>query len=352
MSITSGELADWLGGELLGPPEALITGVASLDNAAKGDVVLADTGRYAILAAQSDASCVIAGLDSDAMDDKSVIRVQRPGEAFIKVLELFKGEEALPEVGIGPQTTVGRGAKIGLDARIGANCCVGSGAEIGDGSVLFANVCVGDGVKIGRDARIYPGAVIYAGCEIGDRVIVHSGAVIGADGFGYLEVGGRRVKIPHCGRVVVEDDVEIGANSTIDRAKTGVTRIGAGTKIDNLVHIAHNVTVGRNCVIVALSGIAGRVWIGDNVTLAAQTGVKDHVTIEDNVIVAARGCVIGDIRKGSVISGYPARDRGLDMKAEAVRLRLPDILERLRALERHAKLFENCAGDEDDDSQR
>jgi len=165
---------------------------------------------------------------------------------------------------------------------------------------------------------------------------------VGSDGFGYTCHGSELVKLPHAGTVEVGDDVEIGANAAIDRAKTGATVIGSGTKIDNLVHIAHNCKIGRNCVIVALVGVAGSVTIGDNVTLAGQAGVKDHVTIEDECVVAARAGVVGDLAKGSIVSGFPARDHRLEKRAQVARLHLPEILQRLKALEAEVKKLRDC----------
>jgi len=222
---------------------------------------------------------------------------------------------------------------LGKDVAIGANCYVGCDAVIGDGSVLFPGAFIGEGVRLGCECRLYPNTVIYSRCVVGNRVIMHAGVVIGADGFGYTCRDQAFVKLPHAGIVEIGDDVEIGANTAIDRAKTGATVIGSGTKIDNLVHIAHNCKIGRNCVIVALVGIAGSVNIGDGVTLAGQVGVADHVSIEDGSVVAARAGVIGNVPRGSVVSGFPARDHRLEKRAQAARLHLPELMQRLKALE-------------------
>lgn len=334
MSITAAELAALVGAEVHGDPGTYVSGVGSIDEAKSGDVVVATDDRFLDRAMTSPASCVITGIDTVCgRNGKAIIRSSDPLEAFAKALEHFRGTELLPDAGIGVGAVVEQGVSLGENVAIGANCYIGKNAALGDGCVLFPNVYIGDGVRIGEGTKIYPGAVVYAGCALGNRVILHAGAVVGADGFGYTCKGREFVKLPHAGTVEIGDDVEIGANATIDRAKTGATVIGSGTKIDNLVHIAHNCKIGKNCVIVALVGIAGSVTVGDNVTLAGQAGVKDHVTIEEGCVIAARAGVVGDLAKGSMVSGFPARDHRLEKRAQAARLHLPEILQRLRALE-------------------
>lgn len=334
METSVSKLAALIGADIQGDPDARVTGIGSVDEAKPGDVVLAVDSRFFEGALKSSATCILAPpeLRSDC-DGKSLLLAESPREAFAKVLELFRGDESTPPAGIGPGAIVEPGVDMGSNVAIGANCYVGHGAVLGDGCVLFPGVFIGEGVRIGVGCRIYPNAVIYFRCNLGDRVIVHAGTVIGADGFGYTCKDQVFVKLPHTGIVEIGDDVEIGANSAIDRAKTGATVIGNGTKIDNLVHIAHNCKIGKNCVIVAQVGVAGTVNIGDSVTLAGQVGVADHVSIGDGCIVAARAGVIGDVAKGSVVSGFPARDHRLEKRAQAVRLHLPDVMQRLKALE-------------------
>lgn len=351
MNTTARDIAILVGGELVGRPDTRISGVASVDDARAGDIVLAEDIGFFRKAAASQAACILTGRDVDGdCEDKSVIRVKDPGSAFARVLELAAGAEARPEVGVAPGAVLEEGVCLGEGVAIGANCWIGRGAVLGDGCVLFPNVCIGRDVTIGECARLYPGVTVYPGCSIGSRVVVHAGAVIGADGFGYTCGGEGLIRYPHVGTVVIGDDVEIGANSTVDRAKTGATTIGSGTKIDNLVHIAHNVTIGRNCVIVALSGVAGSARIGDGVTLAAQAGVKDHVRIGDGCVVAARAGVIGDVADGSVVSGFPARDHRTEKRVEAARLHLPEIMHRLRALETEVERLRGRGASESDGS--
>ncbi|MGQ9454498.1 MAG: UDP-3-O-(3-hydroxymyristoyl)glucosamine N-acyltransferase [Armatimonadota bacterium] len=351
MKITVEELAKTLGGTILcGDPNAIITGVNAVENAREGDVVLAENARFFDKAIASEATCIVTAPDiSRYVANKSVILVENPGNSLIDMLELFRPEEFQPAEGVDSSAVLGREVKLGCKVCIGANAFVGDRTHIGDNSVIYPNVYIGADVVIGEGCRIYPGVLVYPRCKIGNRVILHSGAVIGADGFGYRAGSCGLRKIPHIGTVEIGDDVEIGANSTVDRAKFGATIIGSGSKIDNLVHIAHNVKLGRNCIIVALSGIAGSVQIGDNVTLAAQSGIKDNVRIGDGCVVAARAGVIGDLESGSVVSGFPARDHRAEKRAQAIWLRLPEVLKRIKALEDEIKSLKTQSRDESDD---
>lgn len=329
------ELAALTGAHIEGDANTRVTGVGSVDDAEPGDVVLAANPRFLALALKSSAACVVSGELPEIKQNghKSLLLASDPAEAFSKILEYFRGEDPKVEPGIGAGAVVERGAELGTGVAIGSNCYVGKNAVVGSGTVLYPGVYVGEGARVGADCKLCPNSVVYSRCVLGNRVILHAGAVVGADGFGYTCKGEGLVKLPHAGTVEIGDDVEIGANSAIDRAKTGATVIGSGTKIDNLVHIAHNCKIGRNCVIVALVGVAGSVKIGDNVTLAGQAGVADHVTIEDGCVVAARAGVIGDLSKSSVVSGFPARDHRLEKRVQAARLHLPEMLQRLNALE-------------------
>lgn len=340
VEITAAEIGKLIGGKVIGCTDMPVTGIGMVDDALEGDVVLADNEKYFERAICGRASCIICGDGGDPETrGKAVIVSEKPGEAFEKVLELFRGEEPLPDVGIGSGAVIEPGVVIGEGVSIGANCYIGRDVVLGDGCALFPNVYVGDGCRIGRNCRLYAGVNIYWGCRLGENVILHSGVVIGADGFGYRPGPGGLVKFPHAGSVEIGDDVEIGANSTIDRAKAGATVIGRGTKIDNLVHIAHNAKIGEYCVVVAQTGVAGSARIGNGVTLAAQSGVKDHVTVGDGAVVAGRAGVINDIENGLTVSGFPARDHKTEKRAEAVRMRLPEMMERLRELEREVRLL-------------
>ncbi len=344
MKLLASELALIVGGSLESGGSELITGVAQVDKASDSDVVVASNQDYFNKAAKSRACCVIVGPKCDGnLDGKAIIRVNDIVDAQRKLLEYAKGPDPLPPVGIDGGCYIGK-VRLGQDVRIGRGCIIGDGSSLGDGCVIYPGVNIGENVKIGSDTKIYSNVVIYRNCVIGSRCLIHAGAAIGADGFGYEESDCGRVKLPHAGRVVIGDDVEIGANAAIDRAKTGDTLIGNRTKIDNLVHIAHNVRIGENCVVVAMSGIAGSSEIEDGVILAAQTGVKDHVKIGAGSIVLARAGVVRDIAAGSVVYGFPARDHGDEKRTQAVLHRLPDLLERVRSLEKQVNELRGRSG--------
>jgi UDP-3-O-[3-hydroxymyristoyl] glucosamine N-acyltransferase len=236
------------------------------------------------------------------------------------------------EAGIHATARIGRGVTLGTDVAIGAYAVVGHGATLGDRTWIESHAVVGNGVVTGADVRIYPSVTLYSGTVLGDRVTVHAGARLGSDGFGYVFRNGIHDKIPHVGRCIVENDVEIGANSTIDRGSVDDTVIGAGTKIDNLVHIAHNVRIGRLTLIMAQVGIAGSARVGDGVVLAGQVGLSGHLTIGDRARLAAQAGVFGDVPAGETWSGYPARPHRQSLRASAAMLRLSEIIKKLEKL--------------------
>jgi UDP-3-O-[3-hydroxymyristoyl] glucosamine N-acyltransferase len=262
-----------------------------------------------------------------------------PSLGFARALALLHPPDS-PASGIHPSAVISPDATVDSTASIGPLCVVDAGAQVGSGTSLLAQVHVGRDVRIGSDCRLFPQVTLRDGIRLGDRVVVHSGAVIGADGFGYARDGARYVKIPQVGRVVVEDDVEIGANVTIDRATLGETRIGRGTKIDNLVQIAHNVQVGEDTVIVAQVGISGSTRIGSRVTLAGQAGIVDHLTIGDDVIVGAQSGVSKDIPAGSIVLGSPAIPHGEFKRQYASLAGLPALRKLVRAMERRLEELE------------
>ncbi|MHB0912506.1 MAG: UDP-3-O-(3-hydroxymyristoyl)glucosamine N-acyltransferase [Armatimonadota bacterium] len=341
MHRTLEELAELIGGDPEGDLGLKIYGAADLTEAEEGDVVFAESDKLFDTACASTASAIIArrGMKCPA---KAVIAVDDPRYAFAKALEVFSPARHR-ELGVHPSACIGEGAKIGENPSIGYNVHIGRGAKIGRNVWIYPSVYLGDNVVIGDDCVLHPFVSIYYGVTLGNRVIVHSGSVIGADGFGYTPVGGAHYKIPQIGVVKIGDNVEIGANCTIDRARTGRTVIGQGTKVDNLVHIAHNVTVGENCVVIAQVGVSGSVAIGDRAILAGQAGVKDHVTIGPDTIVCGKAGVIGDIEPGSFVSGYPARPHKEQMRVQAAQMRLPQLLRTVKELEKRLKDLEEGA---------
>jgi UDP-3-O-[3-hydroxymyristoyl] glucosamine N-acyltransferase len=332
MKLTVQALAQRLNAQVEGDANTLITGISSIEFAQQGDVVFAESPRYLRLAEHCAASAVIVWQDAPSIG-KPLLRVDSPRQAFLEALRIFAPEPQHPQ-GIDLNAVISPDADLAEDVAIGAGCVIEAGARIGQGSVLYPLCYIGRDVQIGEQCILYPNVTLMHGVKLGNRVIVHSGAVIGADGFGYVTVDGVHHKVPHIGTVEVGDDVEIGANVCIDRAKTGVTRIGSGTKIDNLVHIAHNVQVGENCLLVAQVGIAGSSQLGRYVVLAGQVGVTDHVSIGDGAIVAAQSGVAGNLPGGQRYFGSPAREHAKQLRVMAFASRLPELFERVRELER------------------
>lgn len=325
-------LAEKINAQVEGDPETLITGVSSIEFAQEGDVVFAESLRYLQTAERCPASAVIVWQDAPSIG-KPLLRVDSPRRAFLQVLQLFAPKPPHPE-GIDLNAVISPDAELGEHVVIGAGCVIEAGAKVGQGTILYPLCYVGHDVHIGEGCLLYPNVTLMHGVKLGNRVIVHSGAVIGADGFGYVTVDGVHRKVPHIGGVEIDDDVEIGANVCIDRAKTGVTRIGSGTKIDNLVHVAHNVQVGENCLLVAQVGIAGSSKLGRYVVLAGQVGVSDHVTIGDGAMVGGQSGVAGNLPGGQRYRGTPAREYGKYSRTLVYINRLPELYERLKALER------------------
>lgn len=331
--LSAGEIAELVGGELEGDPQTRITGISGIREAQPGDITFLANPRYAVHLSTTQAAAVIVGRNIRS-NGKTLIRTDDPYVAFVKVMKLLNGDDAPPRRGVHPSAVVAEGVKLGKDVYVGPCCVLEEEAEIGDGTQLIAQVYVGRKTTIGKDCLIYPNVTIREKIRIGNRVIIHSGTVIGGDGFGFAPVKGVHHKVPQIGKVVIHDDVEIGSNVTIDRATIGETVIGKGTKIDNLVQIAHNVVIGENSIIVAQCGISGSARIGNNVTLAGQSGVVGHVTVGDNTIVAARGGVTSDVAPGSVVSGFPAKPHMEEKRILACLTRLPKLFQRVLRLEK------------------
>jgi UDP-3-O-[3-hydroxymyristoyl] glucosamine N-acyltransferase len=319
-------------GTLIGDPGAVVTGVAPLDRAGPEHLTFLASAKYAPLFANCGASVVLVSpalADSPSRAAARVV-VPNPHEAMLSLLATLHPEPA-HRPGIHDSVVIGRGARLGERVAIGPGVVIGDGAVVGSDSRLDANVVIGAGVSIGERCHLHPTVTLYSGTTLSDRVIVHAGARLGSDGFGYVFRGGRHEKIPHVGRCIVESDVEIGANTTIDRGSIDDTVIGAGTRIDNLVHVAHNVRIGRLCLIMAQVGIAGSVRVEDGAILAGQVGISGHHTIGAGARLAAQAGVFGDVPAGETWSGYPARPHREALRAQAAMFKLPSLL---RGLER------------------
>lgn len=340
MHLSIADIARLVNGELVGDGRAEITGCAGIVEAKQGELAFLANPKYLTAAQSTKASAVLVPRQID-LPGKVFIRTDSPSLAFTQVLQHFakQGPQTHPN-GVHASAVVSAQAKIGKSVALGPHTVVEAGAEIGEGSIIYAQCYVGQGVKVGRDCLIYPGVVLREGVVLGDRVAVHSGSVIGADGYGYVTVEGRHVKIPQTGTVVIENDVEIGANVTIDRARFDKTLIGEGTKIDNLVQIAHNVVIGKHCLIIAQSGVSGSSRLGNYVILAGQAGVVGHLTIGDGAIVAAQSGVSKDIPPGRQVFGSPAQPAKDAYKAHAHVQRLDHYVSMIKDLKKRIEELE------------
>ncbi len=333
------ELAEIVGGQIIGERDVVIHGVAGIKEAEEGQITFLANPRYVAYLTETKASAVIANRDGNS--PRPILKVSNPYLAFLKVVTLFAMSPTEQyQRGIHPTAIVAPSAVIGRDAAIGAYTVIGEGVSIGDRTTVLPHVCICDNVTIGADCLIYPHVTVRERCEIANEVIVHAGAVIGSDGFGYAKDGDTHHKIPQIGIVRIEDNVEIGANSTIDRATTGVTLVRRGSKIDNLVQIAHNVVVGEDSIIAAQVGISGSTELGRNVVLAGQAGLVGHIKIGDGAMVGAQGGVTKSIPPEMRVSGYPAREHTLARKIYAATKRLPELLKEFRLLRERVKALE------------
>jgi UDP-3-O-[3-hydroxymyristoyl] glucosamine N-acyltransferase len=341
MSFTAAEIAKLVGGEVVGDASATLKSFAPAERAQAGDLTFAENEDYFARAAQSAATAIIAEKRFSSAK-KILIRVPNARIAFAKALALFFPEPKFA-AGIHPTAVVAKSAQIDPTAHVGPHCAVGERVKLGADSVLQGGNFIGDDSKLGEDVNMFPNVTIYPRTEIGNRVRIHAGTVIGSDGFGYVLDGGVHRKVPQIGNVVIGDDVEIGANVTIDRGALGSTIIGRGTKIDNLVQIAHNVEIGERCIIIAQAGISGSTKLGKYVILAGQAGIAGHLKIGNQVTIAAQSGVMNDIPDGEKWFGYPAQP-DKDTKRQLIALRkLPELLKRVAALEK--KLGGKSRGD-------
>ena len=331
MKYTLAELAQKVGGRVKGDGTVEISGVGSIEGAEPGQLSFVSEARFAKLAGQTRASALIAA-NEDLADLKPLIVVPEPYRAFVKAAELFTQPLAVVR-GVHASAVVQERVALGNEVSIGPCAVIEKGAKLGDRAVIGAGCFVGAGVEIGAETRLYPGVIIYPGTTLGRRVRVHAGTVIGSDGFGYLLGPSGHVKKPQLGRVEIEDEVEIGANCAIDRAALDATVIGAGTKIDNLVHISHGVVLGKNCVVLAQTAIGGSTRIGDNAIISSQAVIKDNLTLGKNVVIAARSGVAEDLPDGSVVWGFPAVPFPRAQRIYARQKQLPELFTRVRELE-------------------
>ena len=332
-SLTAARITELVGGELEGEGSAAVAAVAPLDRATPADVSFLTSARYAALMATSRAGVVLVAPELREVPGGARARVvvERPHEAMLKLLPMLYAAPARTP-GVHPTAVLGRGVSIGDGATIGAFAVLGDGAAVGARAWIGAHCAIGAGVAVGEDSRVHDGATLYAGAVVGRRVVLHSGVRVASDGFGYVFRDGAHQKIPHVGRAVIEDDVEIGANTTIDRGSIDDTVVGAGTKIDNLVHVGHNVRIGRLCLIMAQVGIAGSAHIGDGCVIAGQAGLGGHIVVGDGARIGGQAGVFGSVPAGETWSGYPARPHREAMRTQGALMKLAAMLRPLQRL--------------------
>ncbi len=332
MPYTAAQIAKLLGGEVVGNPSLVLNGFAPADRAQPGDVTFAENENYFARAEQSAASAVIVDAPV-ASSRKTLIRAPNARIAFAKVLPLFFPEPVFPP-GVHPTAIVAASAQIDATAHIGPYCLVGEHVRIGPRSVLQGLNSVGADCVLGEDVNLFPNVTLYARTEVGNRVRIHAGTVVGSDGFGYVLNNGTHRKVPQIGSVIICDDVELGANVTIDRGALGPTIVGKGTKVDNLVQIAHNVTVGEHCILVSQCGIAGSTRLGNYVILGGQVGLAGHLKIGNRVSVGAQSGVMNNIPDGETWLWSPAQpDRTAKRQMIALQ-QLPELFRRVKELEK------------------
>ncbi len=346
MELTLKEIASAVDGRVAGDEGAAVRDVAPIEEASEGDITFVSDRRHLKLLGSTGATAVILReSDSPAADGagRNLILVKDPLRAFMRVMDILRPQPPVVP-GIHPRAEVSPKAAIGKDASIQAFTVVEEGAVIGDRTTLYPGVYIGRGARVGDDTVLHSGVRVREGCRIGSRVIIHCNSVVGSDGFGYARVESRYVKVPQRGIVRIEDDVEVGACVTIDRATIGSTVIGRGTKIDNLVQIAHNVKVGADSVIVAQAGVAGSARIGNRVQVAGQAGIAGHIEIGDGSTLGAKAGATNDIPQGSVYSGFPAIPHKEWLRASVVYGKLPELKKRIEELEKRLGRLEEQQG--------
>ena len=333
------ELALLVGGRVEGDAHRRVRRVATLEGAGPGDLSFLTNSRYRPAVETSRAGAILVGPDSGVLG-RDLLVAPDPYLALAAILDRMHPAPR-PAAGVSADARIGPGASLGVDVTVGPFAVVGSGARLGDRAVVGAGAVIGDDSVIGADTVVMPRVVLYPGTRLGARCLIHAGVVLGADGFGFATTAGTHKKVPQLGCVVIEDDVEIGANSTVDRGTLGETTIGRGTKIDNLVMVAHGVVIGPHGLLAGQAGIAGSTRIGTKVTMAGQSGAAGHLRIGDGVVVAAKSAVFTDVTDGAFVAGVPAVDHRAWKRSLALVKMLPELRLRLRALEERLDALES-----------
>jgi UDP-3-O-[3-hydroxymyristoyl] glucosamine N-acyltransferase len=336
VSISTGEIAKALEGKLIGSPDVQLEGVSEIALAMEKEIVVAFEKKHLEKAPDSKAGAFLLTEEIKGLEKPQII-IKNGRLGLAKLLTLFFPQVGSQKEDIHSTAVIASSVKIGKQVTVGPHAVIEANVEIGDNVYIGANVFVGENSKIDDDSVIYPNVSIYAKTEIGKRVRINSGSAIGIDGFGYVQDKGQNIKIPQVGKVVLEDDVELCGSNTIARATLTETRIGAGTKIDSLVHIGHNVKVGKNCIFVASSACGGNASVGNNVIVAGMSAISDHVNIADNTIIMASSVVVKDTKPGDQVMGFPAKDYKKETKNMAIISKLSNWIDRIKAVEKKIK---------------
>lgn len=345
MILSVAQIAERLGATVEGEAGRSVRGVAGVRDAGPDELAFVSQARYAAVAAASQAAALLVGLDWNVPLPAALIRVPKPEAAFAQIAALFVPATPAPETGLHPSALISPQARLGARVSVGPFAVVEAEAVLEDDVVVGAQCYIGHGVHVGPATRLYPQVSIREHCRLGARCVVHNGTVIGSDGFGYdVNKQGVRTKIPQIGIVVLGDDVELGANVTIDRARFGKTKIGNGVKVDNLVQIAHNVIIGDHCVLVAQVGVAGSTIIGDKAILAGQSGVAGHLTVGAGAVIGAQSGVTKDVPAGAFMMGFPAVPQKEAARQYAMVSRLPELRARVTELQKRLSALEGRQG--------
>lgn len=343
MEYTLGQIAELVEGRVVGDAGLLIAGIAKIEEAKEGEITFIARSKYAKFFEETKASAVIVGEDFPESEGKAIIRTRNPYHAFLKIIEAFYPEKPV-ERGIHETAVISEDAVLGKGVAVGPNAVIGRRCKVGDGTVIMPGVIVGDDVVIGPDCVIHARVSLREGVILGSRVTIHDGAVVGSDGFGFAPEEGKYYKIPQVGNVVIEDDVEIGANTTIDRATLGETRIKRGAKLDNLIQVGHNCTIGEDTVIAAQAGLSGSTDVGQRVRIGGQVGFAGHLKVGDDAAIGAQSGVSKTVRPGNYMFGYPAKPYREEFRIQGALRRLPELLKEVKELREKVRRLEEEKG--------
>ena len=340
MGLTLQEILSITGGELVGDGNVVITGLAKIEEAGPGQLTFLANMKYLKHLSETGASAVIVPPGVETPEGKSYIRAKNPYFVFLTAIRLFHPDRPALEEGIHPTAVIGENCRLQESVRIGGNVVIGNRCRIGKNTTLMPGVVLGDEVTVGNDCVIHSNVSLREKVILGDRIIVHDGTVIGSDGFGFAFEGGKYHKIPQIGTVIIEDDVEIGANATIDRATLGETRIQKGAKLDNLIHIAHNCVIGEHTAIAAQAGFSGSTLVGKGVRIGGQAGFAGHTKVGDFAAVTAQSGVSTDVPAGVIVTGYMAMPHREALRLEASVRKLPELLKKIKSLQEKIEKIE------------